>query len=425
MKDALDLIELVLSLWDSLRTIASSASFDHAFKLLGAFALVIGAVIYQWGRIFLTVGGKVVDYFSSSMRLRAVEKEVERVKTDSRWVRSVSAADLTVQRRMKDSIPILLIANQKGGVGKTTLAANIGAYFALHRSKRVLFVDLDFQATLSTTLRKLGSVEPDEPGRVSNLLSAEYDVAGKDVGELQKNLFKDRRGFKSRKVFDDPGDLHYSAFFDSSEALSDIEDWLMLKWAIGLDKADVRFQLARFLQSPGVQKYFDLVILDSPPRNTTAGINGLCACTDILIPTKADQFSWRGALRYLVVASRHHDLLCPNARLVGFVGTMTPTRVRLPSVPESLREPLASLEGQTLASPTTGVVKPLASYWPSNSSFDYLGTLATRQAIADDAGENITYITEASERPMIREIGDAIWKKLYPGEARETERESA
>jgi cellulose biosynthesis protein BcsQ len=49
---------------------------------------------------------------------------------------------------MQDSIPIVLFANLKGGVGKTTLAANLTSYFEIQHAERVLAINLDFQGSL-------------------------------------------------------------------------------------------------------------------------------------------------------------------------------------------------------------------------------------------------------------------------------------
>ncbi len=271
---------------------------------------------------------------------------------------------------------------------------------------------MDFQNSLSTTLLRMNGLPRDESGRVISIFLSEEGGkigGGKDF----ESIFKDRRGFVSRDVHDDEGNMHYSAYYDSSELFANVEGALMLEWAAQFSANDARFRLARFLQSESIQKHFDLVILDSPPRDTTGGINGLCACTDVLIPSRSDDLSWNGALRFLIAASRHLDLLCRNARLLGFVGTMTPSRVRLPEIPEGLKRPLKSLVKAELRPMEGGPPKPLLAYWPSGSSFDYLGTLATRNSIAEDAGDDITYISTSGEREMIREIGDEVWKKLY------------
>src|SRR5258705_7686909 len=53
---------------------------------------------------------------------------------------------------------IIVIANNKGGVGKTTLSANLAAYFELRRNKRVLLIDLDYQGSLSAWMVKASGI---------------------------------------------------------------------------------------------------------------------------------------------------------------------------------------------------------------------------------------------------------------------------
>jgi Mrp family chromosome partitioning ATPase len=68
------------------------------------------------------------------------------------WLRQPIIRPERYDARMQQSIPILLIAHLKGGVGKTTIAANLAAYFEMKRNERVLAIDLDHQGSLSSML---------------------------------------------------------------------------------------------------------------------------------------------------------------------------------------------------------------------------------------------------------------------------------
>ena len=134
------------------------------------------------------------------------------------WNRPASRADRKAQSDLAGiGVPIILVANHKGGVGKTTLALNLGMFFADARGKRVLFVDLDYQGSLSMTLRKMNDVD-ERDFRISDVFAV------RDPARLRSTR---------PRVFD--GDLAGSGFLDSDEGLAVLEERLMVSWAVGAE----------------------------------------------------------------------------------------------------------------------------------------------------------------------------------------------
>src|SRR5262249_11933995 len=106
----------------------------------------------------------IVKANSNELRIKLGEMQARLSVADSRidralqftsggdskfWSRPVETRFEDYQRRIADSIPILLFGNQKGGVGKSTLVSNVAAAFA-NRGERVLTVDLDYQGSHSS-----------------------------------------------------------------------------------------------------------------------------------------------------------------------------------------------------------------------------------------------------------------------------------
>jgi chromosome partitioning protein len=206
----------------------------------------------------------------------------------------------------RPNIPVLSVGNLKGGVGKTTIAANL-AVALVHAGIRVLAIDLDFQASLSVTLPP--NIIPRHEradGGIHVLLNESYD------------MFHDGRITAT-------GSGHFTnlSLVRTSFQLADVEDKLFAAFFLGARENDPRFALARKLADPRLKRDFDLVILDTPPRLTMASVNALCASTHVLIPSALTAVAQSGAVTFVEYLSNFREHLCPQIDVLGILPTFT------------------------------------------------------------------------------------------------------
>ena len=219
---------------------------------------------------------------------------------------TVSQSD-DYETRLKAS-KVLVVANAKGGVGKTTIAANIGARLAEILPKPVLMIDLDFQGTLSSMAIADSNqwVPPHGKDSGANRLIS-GDLRPSDIAATGLHA----AGAPNLKII--------PAFYDLAQA----ENRVMIEWLLGDRRYDVRFRLADLLHDPLVRSTFSVIIIDSPPRLTTGAIQALAAATHLLIPTVLDDPSAEAVVSFVrQIETFKNECICEYIEYLGVVGSI-------------------------------------------------------------------------------------------------------
>jgi len=323
--------ELFLSLWDRLLqevgTIIATSIGLAILAMLGVGVKKIFAFLMRGWRYFLRI---------REARL-AVKQQVQNgILREGRgvWVAEPirippSCASPNLRNRH-----VLAIGNLKGGVGKTTLAANVGAYLAQRLAKPVLMVDLDFQGSLSSMSR------PDTwlpakgyDSRATALIGGE--ISARDLAHEDRPA----NGVANLKLV--------TSYYDLAQA----ENRLMIEWLLSDRKKDIRFRLADLLRDDSIQNSFGLIILDLPPRLTTSSIQALCAASHLLIPTILDKVSSDAVISFINQIEILRDAkLCEHLKHLGVAGTVVDSAVNYRAIEDALRDRLGQFNNSASGS---------------------------------------------------------------------------
>ncbi len=168
---------------------------------------------------------------------------------------------------------IVSVLNLKGGVGKTTTVAQLGAAFA-RRGYRVLCVDLDLQGSLSRVLLEQQVINTCFDGE--RLLQHFFKASGSGANPRIAEFAQEVPSPEGR-----PGSLHVLPVTDE---LAFAEFNLTLDWLLKAGERDARFLLRKALHSKSVARTFDIVLLDCPPLLNISCMNALAASDYLLVP---------------------------------------------------------------------------------------------------------------------------------------------
>ena len=192
---------------------------------------------------------------------------------------------------------VIALANQNGGVGKTTTSATLGAALA-QKGKRVLLVDLDQQGNLGISA---GIAEPDEiEPTIYNVLATH---ASTYQGQTRVTLADILLHIDSLGVDLIPANIDLAAV--------DLE----------LINAMNREYLLRRVLEPIKGKY-DYVLLDCPPSLGFMVVNALAAANKVIIPLQAQYLATRGVRQLLRTISVAQQELNPGLKIEGILLTM-------------------------------------------------------------------------------------------------------
>ncbi len=237
-------------------------------------------------------------------------------KSDGKiWLKATNGHTPTFVPLTMRRAAIISLANLKGGVGKTTLTANLGAALA-SQGLRVLLIDLDHQSSLTSIC--LTSQEQAEVKR-SNHYIDDLFADGGDLTALNRCVTRLQTATGSGQLYLAP----------VQEDFADLENRLMTKWHSGLTSEDIRFRLRAALHSSRLRHHYDVVLIDCPPRLTTGSINALAASDYVLIPVLLEDASAEGVPRILGWLKRFRATLCADLGVLGIVGNKAYPRSKL------------------------------------------------------------------------------------------------
>lgn len=194
---------------------------------------------------------------------------------------------------------VIAIANQKGGVGKTTTAVNVSSSIAL-AGKKVLLIDSDPQANATSGM----GIQPDDDGHSSY----EVIISNKRIDECIKNTIIQDLKLVASNINLVAAELELIEFPAREYRLKE--------------------KIHQFLNTNEGRSY-DFIMVDCPPSLGLLTVNALTAADSVLIPVQCEYYALEGLSQLLNTVKFVKNSLNPDLNIEGYLLTMFDSRLKL------------------------------------------------------------------------------------------------
>jgi len=257
-------------------------------------------------------------------------------------------------------VPVLAIANQKGGVGKTTTAVNLAAALA-RAGRRVLLIDCDAQSNASSALGA-------PPNAQAGALPSIYDVLAESAQISECVLQSAHEGL---------------SFVPASPDLAGGEIELALS-------EEREFRLRQAIAP--LRHAYDDVLLDCSPSLGLLTLNTLTAADGVLIPVQCEYMALEGLSHLTSTIERVRENLNPSLAIVGLLLTMYDSRTKLA---QAVVDEVRAHFPQTFTTVIPRSVRLSEAPSHSKTVFEYAPQSRGAEAYADLAAELIARLAPA------------------------------
>jgi chromosome partitioning protein len=220
----------------------------------------------------------------------------------------ISKAVSSIKTQDENSGKVIALMNQKGGVGKTTMAFNLAHAFA-HQGKKVLCLDMDPQGNFSSLF---GFESSDENQHIHHLLINSI----KELKPLHTNVM--------------PHDVIQS--FETSNGVSiDLlpsgQELSGFELTVAGINAPRQLILKKFIEKYNLRSQYDVIVIDGPPTLGLLVVNILCAADGVLYPFVPDRFSEQGLKNIQQVVSDIAEMEITSVpKNLGYIPNLFDTR---------------------------------------------------------------------------------------------------